>query len=934
MRSPYPQSHVRRIFQITAITFKNIPSYLAICIAALASSSTAFAQSPATPAIAVSTSSTNNSYRTVTLSDTTPGATIHYTTDGTIAGSTSPTYSVPFSVTSTTLIDAIATQSGTNSVPTQQVTVSPVGQVSYPETFPDFTVSGVNSAGVIDVTNNSVTGTHIKSDGLTDDSCYLQTLLSSNLAMNTDPITGSGGTLASYPNSYPWQNPIFYFPNGTYLLSSASCLPLVKNYSDGMPAPGMNLMGESETGVVLKVAYGVLPNLVVTGNINGTENTVTNVTVGGVATTSGLYVNQHVKGSHILAGTTIVSVDSATDSIVLSLTPTAAVTESLTVFTPILFTQSANNIVSGAQVQVGNQAYFNVIENLTVDLETSGGNPAAIGISYLASNSGAIRHVLVKGSPEATGTGIDITRPFIGPALVENVTVSGFTRGIDVANTGYGVTLEHVTLADQVSSAIYNADNLITGNAILIETGQTGAVAVTNSTLDGYVILANSNISQTGAAEISNTNGVVSLVNTTFASQQSNLGTNTAGVPINGKLVGSTWTAKTTGGTGGTGGFMLPLLYDTPMTTDDPAAQWTAVASSAMTAEWIQQTTGNLIAANGSTVTTLVDATSAINTAMQACESGTSTSTVYFPHGIYYVNSPILIPSCVDRIVGMNSTIRVIPADAGNFPSGTGLFQASSTTCGTSCPYVPTVTIERIAVDGKGSGLSGLYAVQANRGTPPTGEPAQSVVLRDVRANYSALINQHANGGAVYLENSGGPILIDGPNWVMSRQLNTEGDIGFGAFITNQGAPLWILGYKTEGADTLLFSPNTTTPAQNEIIGGYVFPITPGRAEAVTGTTCAEADSASSSTSATAATFILSPGNTLEASFIEEVVRTPTNDYSYPFYYADYNGGYGNGINCVAGAGTGATGHYAATVTRTPITRTPEYGFIIDSFVP
>jgi glucosylceramidase len=50
--------------------------------------------------------------QSVTLSDTTPGAAIHYTTDGSTPSVSSPTYSEPLSVSATTTVQAIAVASG------------------------------------------------------------------------------------------------------------------------------------------------------------------------------------------------------------------------------------------------------------------------------------------------------------------------------------------------------------------------------------------------------------------------------------------------------------------------------------------------------------------------------------------------------------------------------------------------------------------------------------------------------------------------------------------------------------------------------------------------------------------------------------------------------------------------------------------------------
>jgi hypothetical protein len=48
----------------------------------------------------------------VTLTDSTPGAVIHYTTNGTTPTTSSPVYSAALSVSATTTIKALATASG------------------------------------------------------------------------------------------------------------------------------------------------------------------------------------------------------------------------------------------------------------------------------------------------------------------------------------------------------------------------------------------------------------------------------------------------------------------------------------------------------------------------------------------------------------------------------------------------------------------------------------------------------------------------------------------------------------------------------------------------------------------------------------------------------------------------------------------------------
>jgi hypothetical protein len=90
----------------------------------------------ATPVIAPSTG-TFTTAQSVTISDSTSGATIYYTIDGTTPTTASPVYSKAFTVSSTTAINAIAAASGyTNSnVATSIITINVPKTISLPQTL-------------------------------------------------------------------------------------------------------------------------------------------------------------------------------------------------------------------------------------------------------------------------------------------------------------------------------------------------------------------------------------------------------------------------------------------------------------------------------------------------------------------------------------------------------------------------------------------------------------------------------------------------------------------------------------------------------------------------------------------------------------------------------------------------------------------------------
>lgn len=104
---------------------------------------------------------------------------------------------------------------------------------------------------------------------------------------------------------------------------------------------------------------------------------------------------------------------------------------------PVLFTRA------------GNQSFHQNIRNITIDV--GAGNPGAVAIDYISSNTGVIRDVTIKAAPNSGSTGIEMTRTWPGPALVSNVTIDGFHQGIVVASSEYSMVFEHITLTNQRS---------------------------------------------------------------------------------------------------------------------------------------------------------------------------------------------------------------------------------------------------------------------------------------------------------------------------------------------------------------------------------------------------------------------------------------------------------------------------------------------------
>ena len=92
------------------------------------------------------------------------------------------------------------------------------------------------------------------------------------------------------------------------------------------------------------------------------------------------------------------------------------------------------------------------------------------------------------------------------------------------------------------------------------------------------------------------------------------------------------------------------------------------------------------------------------------------------------------------------------------------------------------------------------------------------LVLNDIAASGMAALVRPASGGEIWADNIlGSGFSFTGKAGVWIRQLNTEGK---SIRIKNDGAPLWILGTKTEQNMTLLDNSNG---AETELMGGLAY---------------------------------------------------------------------------------------------------------------
>jgi Pectate lyase superfamily protein len=413
----------------------------------------------------------------------------------------------------------------------------------------------------------------------------------------------------------------------------------------------------------------------------------------------------------------------------------------------------------------GNDAFMNFVENMTID--TGEGNPGAIGIDYLANNMGAVRNVWVHAPPSSGAIGIALNRKWPGPALLKNVVIEGFAIGIDVAHTEYGITMESIALKDQRQLGLRNNHNMVAVHDITISNAPQPIV---NGSADGLIVINGGTLTHESSDNDAIENaGYLNLHAVTIDGYKTALG-KTITAPLSGVYQQQTPLSSARSS------WSLPVEYP-PALPEEGVNKWVNVATF------------------GAIPDTGEDTTSAIR---KAFASGAST--LYFPHGVYRISDNIIIPATVQRIVGMTSTIRAFPGRAASFKREQGMFRAMNNT--------NPLTIERLAFDNSWQG--------DQAGVEATGR--KPVFLSDVVGAGVVTLLRPKSGGKVFIENTCcGTIDVAGKKGVWARQLNTEGG---GVRIKNSGAPLWILGVKTEHNCTVL---ENTNRARTEIIGGLIY---------------------------------------------------------------------------------------------------------------
>jgi hypothetical protein len=390
----------------------------------------------------------------------------------------------------------------------------------------------------------------------------------------------------------------------------------------------------------------------------------------------------------------------------------------------------------------GNMSFRQNVRDLTID--TGSGNPGALGIDWIANNSGSISDVTIRSGDGAGYAGLDMRRAWPGPCLVKNVNIEGFEYGIIIYHAEYGPTFENITLRNQRQAGIFNSGNTL---AIRKLQSENSVPAILSFERWASLIVLDSELNG-GAADRSaiEAAGYVYARNLTTSGYSSAIALDGAVVPglrHNEYISGEVYQLFD----GPQHSLSLPIA-ETPQFHDANMDNW---------ARFEPQHYGDT------------------NGLQELLNAGKST--IYFPFGGYYSYNEraVTVPDSVRRIIGFSS---VMNGDDRGENGGSVRFIVEGDS------DIPLI------VEGFGYGIK-----IEHRGKRP-------LVLKYGHYRYTA----QPGAGDLYLEDVGiDGVRFQPGQRIWARQFNNE---SFGPKIVNDSAQLWILGLKTERTGTVIETIN------------------------------------------------------------------------------------------------------------------------------
>jgi hypothetical protein len=413
----------------------------------------------------------------------------------------------------------------------------------------------------------------------------------------------------------------------------------------------------------------------------------------------------------------------------------------------------------------GGQNFNQRLSNVTVDVGK--GNPGAIGIGFHTNNGGGIENATVQSSdPQKLGhTGLSLDKPWPGPGLIRNVSINGFDTGIFVKYDQYGMTFEHIQLANQRQVGFLNSWNTVSIRDLSSENrvpavenrGKMALMALVEARLVGgdrsSPAIANYGEGVLFARDIE-TQGYRFAIDNQAGEVQTLVGPNIdefTSHPVASLFPGSRRSLH------------LPIEEPPDIPYGD-VSTWASVGKF------------------GATPNDEVDDGPAIQAAI---DSGAET--IYLPAGVYRSSQTIRIHGNVRHLFGLNASM---------------VFDV---------PEQPAFVLEDGTHDAVAVDIEGNYGSKHSYWL-------EHASRRTLFLGSGSYINT-VTGGKVFVDDTVAVPLIFDRQKVWMRQINTE-SYEHNPHIVNKGSDVWILGLKTEKDRTII---GTYDGGRTEVLGGLLY---------------------------------------------------------------------------------------------------------------
>lgn len=398
---------------------------------------------------------------------------------------------------------------------------------------------------------------------------------------------------------------------------------------------------------------------------------------------------------------------------------------------------------TGNDIGQGNSGYSNYIQNMTI--HTGQGNPGAAGIHYDVANVGSMQDVrIVSGDGEGVyGLGIFNTS---GMGYVKRVEVSGFDQGVSVEGTVNNIVFEHIYLHGQRDVAIYNEGKIISFRGLTVR-GEVPVLRSEKSQAAAFILELDALGKGQKAFELEKPSFLYlrdASVLGYFVEKPHNSGLDNYQIP-QGQI--DEWWSHGPAERDKIASLHL-RIRDAPEFSEGDLEKWISVT------------------AFGAIPNDTTDDAAAIQRAIDAAEKSEDITTVYFPYGVYRVESEVFVGDGVRKLEFMHSKVMGSRDEAG---ARIRVRQSSN----------QTLNIENVV-----------------RYTPILHDSDGTVVVRNHAGNYGANIETSARAtGNFFAENIGPHAEISIGNGIHAwlRAINRETSP-----FTNNGAVAWFYGDNIE----------------------------------------------------------------------------------------------------------------------------------------